>query len=142
MNLIGKYKGSTDCDIIARTLYGEARYICTRTERIAIAHVINNRVHDSKNRWGNTHKEVCLQQKQFSCWNEDDPNLDKIINVRWENEHFQECFGIAYSVVNLFVHDFTDGANHYHDKSLEEPPKWTNNMVLTLETRHFKFYRG
>ena len=55
-----------DIDIVARTLFGEARGEGPLGMR-AVAHVIRNRVRDK--RWRDTYAEVCLRSKQFSAWN-------------------------------------------------------------------------
>lgn len=66
-----------DTDILARTIYGEARGESISGQE-AIASVILNRVAFAKRRgrywWGNTIAGVCLAPWQFSCWNENDPN--------------------------------------------------------------------
>ena len=62
-------------EVLARTLYGEAR-----GEGLpgieAVACVILNRVAFAKARgrywWGNTVSQVCLKPGQFSCWNAGD----------------------------------------------------------------------
>ena len=72
---------SQDEDILARTLYGEAR-----GEKIAgmeaIASVILNRLAFSRQKngywWGNTITEICRKPYQFSCWNQDDVNYQKL----------------------------------------------------------------
>ena len=57
-----------DLDTMARTMWGECRG-CDTEGQIGVANVINNRV--NARRWyGKTHKEVCLKEWQFSCWNE------------------------------------------------------------------------
>ena len=66
-----------DTDILARTIYGEARGESISGQE-AIASVILNRVAFAKRRgrywWGNTIAGVCLAPWQFSCWNENDLN--------------------------------------------------------------------
>ena len=65
-----------DLDTMARTMWGECRG-CDTEGQIGVANVINNRV--NARRWyGKTHKEVCLKEWQFSCWNEGDPNKEKM----------------------------------------------------------------
>ena len=128
--------GESDALILARTIYGE-----TRGEgegaKIAVANVIMNRVKDPK-WWGNTVKEVCLVKNQFSCFNFGDPNFSELINVTIKNKVFQECFGIAYSVMKGFIPDNTNGATHYHNKSVN--PEWDDKMNITLEIDNLLFY--
>ena len=65
-----------DLDILARTLYGEARgeYGTSGPAAfIAIGNVIMNRFQRG-GPYGKTITEVCLKARQFSCWNSNDPN--------------------------------------------------------------------
>ena len=64
-----------DRDILARTLWGEARGEGFDGQ-IAVAWTIRNRVFDGKAKswWGEGYAEVCLKPWQFSCWNQNDPN--------------------------------------------------------------------
>lgn len=126
----------SDVLILARTIYGEARGE-SEGAKIAVANVIMNRVKNPK-WWGNTVKEVCLAKNQFSCFNFDDPNFLELINVTIKNKVFQECFGIAFSVMKGFIIDNTNGANHYHNKSVN--PEWNDRMNMTLEIDNLLFY--
>jgi hypothetical protein len=54
--------------ILALTLYGEARGEPIEGI-IAVGCVIRNRVNDTKKRWPNTYRGVCLQPWQFSALN-------------------------------------------------------------------------
>jgi len=65
-----------EVDVLARTLYGEAR-----GEGLlgleAIANVIMNRLKISRKKtngywWGNSIVGICRKPYQFSCWNKDD----------------------------------------------------------------------
>ncbi|VVO24210.1 hypothetical protein PS723_04459 [Pseudomonas fluorescens] len=62
-------------DILARTLWGEARGEGLAGQ-IAVAWTIRNRVNDGKAKswWGEGYAGVCLKAWQFSCWNKNDPN--------------------------------------------------------------------
>ena len=62
----------TAIDILARTLWGEARADSVRVKE-AIAAVVLNRVTLAKQRfgkdwWGTTVVEACLASGQFPCW--------------------------------------------------------------------------
>ena len=126
----------SDVLILARTIYGEARGE-SEEAKIAIANVVMNRVKDPK-WWGNTVKEVCLVKSQFSCFNFDDPNFLELINATIKNKAFQECFGIAFSVMKGFITDNTNGATHYHNRSVN--PEWDDRMNMTLELDNLLFY--
>src|SRR4051812_25123549 len=58
-----------ELDILALTIYGEARGE-TIEGQIAVGNVIRNRVVALKK----TYRDICLADKQFSCWNTNDPN--------------------------------------------------------------------
>ncbi|HJR27754.1 MAG TPA: cell wall hydrolase, partial [Pseudomonas sp.] len=65
-----------DRDVLARTLWGEARGEGLPGQ-IAVAWAIRNRVNDGKARswWGEGYAGVCQAPYQFSCWNKSDPNF-------------------------------------------------------------------
>ena len=64
-----------DRDILARTLWGEARGE-TLAGQIAVAWIIRNRVNDGKDRswWGEGYVGICQKPYQSSFWNKNDPN--------------------------------------------------------------------
>ena len=73
-----------ETDILARTIYGEARGESISGME-AVASVVLNRVAFANRRgrfwWGNSIAEVCRAPKQFSCWNRNDPNYRLICRV-------------------------------------------------------------
>ena len=66
-----------DIDILARTIYGEARGETDEGKR-AVGLCILNRYRSNKWFAGNTIAETCQKPWQFSCWNKKDPNCEKI----------------------------------------------------------------
>lgn len=118
-------------DILARTIYGEARGE-SRAGREAVAATVMNRVrraqeHSARNQgaaywWGNTVAGVCLKTSQFSCWNPQDPNRRIITGVDARDHAFAECVEIATAAVAGTLPDPTGGATHYHTNAVE--PKW------------------
>jgi len=132
-------KTKSDVLITALTAFGEARGENENTI-IAVCNVIRNRVHD-EDRWYDEYVNVCLQPKQFSCFNADDRNFKKIMCASLDNPAFQKCLGIAYGVINGYILDNTMGANHYHNKDMV-PPKWAQGMKKTLETKKLIFYKN
>lgn len=129
--------------ILAITIYGEARGE-PLLGKIAVGHVINNRMNDK--RWPNTIVDVCLQPKQFSCWNENDPNYPTLVRKLWQLKSmdqtytWKECLFAAVGVLRDYLKDNTDGANHYHTASIH--PSWADKMAKTVEIGHHIFYRG
>jgi len=132
-------KTKSDVLITALAAFGEARGENENTV-IAVCNVIKNRVHDEE-RWYDEYVNVCLQPKQFSCFNINDRNFIKIMGISIDNPAFQKCLGIAYGVIKGHILDNTMGANHYHNKDMV-PPKWAKGMKKTLETKKLVYYRG
>lgn len=122
---------SNDIDVMARTLYGEAD-ARNRTDAIAIAWVIKNRC--KLPNWPNSISKVCLQAWQFSCWNQNDPQRERIIAVS-HNRWFTECLDIAESVVNGRIPDPTNRATHYYATYISKP-KWARGHDPVYEVAH------
>ena len=133
----------TDAEILARTLYGEAR-----GEELAgieaVACVILNRVAFAKLRgrywWGNDIKSVCLKSGQFSCWNQADPNRKKLLAVNPRDRAYRLCKRIANRAVTGDLPDATEGATHYHTHAVD--PYWARGHVPVAEIGNHLFYRG
>ena len=111
---------SQDIDILARTIYGEARGE-TREGKIAVAQGILNRATQG-GWWGDTIERVCKHPFQFSAWNEDDPNREKMEQLSGDNQVFQTCLSVTAGVLGGVYNDPTGGANHYHTKKVK--PRW------------------
>src|SRR3546814_14859458 len=71
--------GNDPVDLLARTIWGEARGEPVRGME-AVAAVVMNRV-ARPGWWGRTVASVCTKAYQFACWNEDDPNRAKLLAV-------------------------------------------------------------
>lgn len=136
-----------DIDILARTIYGEARGEGIEGQE-AVACVIMNRYKSRK--WfcgyitSNGNKipsiaQTCLKKFQFSCWNNNDPNLRKIKNVTPENKIFKQCLKIARKAVCGELKDFTNGAVYYHTKDIK--PKWVLGKTSCYEVKNHLFYK-
>lgn len=123
--------------VVARVLYGEGRGEPVPV-REAVAGVIRNRV-DRPGWWGRSWKEVCLKQKQFSCLNRRDPNVDIIMSASISDVVFLECLGIAYGVMHNLIADSTDGATHYHDTSVQ--PYWAGKLQFIKAMGRLRLYR-
>lgn len=134
----------SEIDVLARTLYGEAR-----GEELAgieaVASVILNRVavaqSQSRGRywWGHDIKSVCLKPAQFSCWNEADPNRKKLLVISPRDRAYRLCKRIAKRAVAGDLADQTDGATHYHTHAVD--PYWARGHVPVAEIGGHLFYR-
>lgn len=107
---------------LAKTIYGEARGESIET-MFAVGWVIRNRL--QVRRHGNTYKDVVLQPKQFSCWNEGDPNY-KVMEGMLEGKLWEVCISVAMIVMrSAEKHNPVPNVRHYYDKSLDSnPPYW------------------
>jgi len=133
-----------DVEILARTLYGEARN--QGVEGLtAVANVINNRMLFVPKRYGVGIYGVCLKAKQFSCWNEKDANFSKITHqIAFDGAEvhvWHRCRIIAILSIRELLKDNTCGATHYHH--FKSTPWWieSNFMHYLCQIGDHKFYR-
>lgn len=135
-----------DIDILARTIYGEARGEGTEGME-AVACVVMNRFRAK--RWFTGYIEedgrkvpsvamTCLKKFQFSCWNKNDANLNKIKHVTPDDKVFKECLKIARAAVCGHLKDFTGGAVYYHTTGFK--PLWAKGRYPCFVLKHHIFY--
>lgn len=128
-------------DILAKTIYGEARGE-TISGQEAIASVVLNRAAVSRRYgrywWGNDIAAICQKPFQFSCWNLDDPNYKILLRVDEGNPVFTVCKRIAKRAIAGLLTDSTNGATHYHTKNLR--PKWSVGKIPCAEIGNHVFY--
>lgn len=79
-----------------------------------------------------TPAEVCLQRKQFSCWN----NLTLDDGIRIAKEH--KRWIIARNVLEKET-NYTKGADHYHADYVY--PYWADSMEKTVVIGRHIFYK-
>ncbi len=104
----------SDQDVLARTCWGEARnqgYIGLE----AVACVVMNRVAlPNHPHFGNGDITACCKAPwQFSSWNDNDPNLPKLLAVTADDSVFAECLQIAQDAIDGNLVDPTNGATFY-----------------------------
>jgi len=141
-NQAAEFLKDIEIDVLARTLWGEAR-----GEGIdgmqAVASVILNRVEIAKRAggywWGNTVIQVCQKPYQFSCWNKQDPNFKKLISVTEDDIQFGTALRVARRAMLGFIKDATNGATHYH--TLNIMPHWAQGQKPTARIGHHLFYK-
>jgi N-acetylmuramoyl-L-alanine amidase len=127
-----------DIDIMARTLFGEAK-ANDADDAKAIAWVIRNRLSYQKKRWGLSLADVCLARLQFSCWNSNDPNRKRITDASYENNAWlRRCRKIAQNVVDDIYIDPTSISTHYHTPAVK--PKWSKGKQPVYITKGHKFF--
>lgn len=129
----------TSVDVMARTLYGEARG-CGADGMKHVAMVILNRVHHPR-WWGTGVIGVCQAPYQFSCWNKNDPNRAKIEAVTDTDPIFVQAIAIATQAIAGNLPDVTSGADSYFALSMAQPPTWIERATKTYQDAWHAFYR-
>ena len=128
-------------DVLARTLWGEARGEGTEGMK-AVASVILNRavVAQKKGKfwWGNNIIQICQKPYQFSCWNRSDPNFRKLQSVDEKDLYFATALRVAHRAVAGVLEDVTGGATHYHASSIL--PYWAKGKAPSSVIGAHKFY--
>jgi N-acetylmuramoyl-L-alanine amidase len=132
-----------DRDILARTLWGEARGEGLAGQ-IAVAWTIRNRVNDGKAKswWGEGYAGVCQKPYQFSCWNRNDPNYAYLNGAK--QIPFRELARMRIAgdqVIDGKVPDPTGGATHYYATTMPKPPTWAKSAKETLRLGHHVFFK-
>jgi N-acetylmuramoyl-L-alanine amidase len=136
-------------DVLARTLWGEARGE-DEAGRIAVANVVINRLALSEKGknvwWGRDITGICLSPYQFSCWLANDPNRPRLLSVTKEDPVFRECLAIASLAEDRVLIDNTGGAVSYLNDVLVRAlrgtlPKWADAMQETVRIRRHVFYK-
>jgi spore germination cell wall hydrolase CwlJ-like protein len=132
-----------DIDVLARTLWGEARGEGFNG-MIAVGWTIRNRVFDGKSNswWGEGYAGVCQKAWQFSCWNKSDPNS---AYLRGEKAIPADQFALAKkaaeTVIEGLIPDPTGKATHYFSTSMKTPPAWAAVGTKTVQLGRHLFYK-
>ena len=136
--MMSEWDNVNDITLFALCLWGEARGEPIES-KVACGNVIWNR----HTLWGKPLRDVILRPKQFSCFNEGDPNLNKIRSIR-DNEDlndkaYWECYWVAYGIMYNYLSDNTKGATHYHTIACD--PTWDDHMIKTATYGKTEFFR-
>jgi len=119
-----------EIEVLARTLYGEARGEPGAAGARKILRVLVGQ-----------RRHSCLHQTlPFSCWNVDDPNRPKLLTVEAKDRNYQSCMRIARRAVRGALADRTGGATHYHAKGVFPP--WARGRMYSAEIGRHQFYAG
>lgn len=130
-------------DILARTLWGEARGEGF-TGQQAVANVVMNRVDIST---GHSHfgdgtvSGACLAPWQFSCHNPNDPNCQVLQQVTVADSIFAQCVQISELAISGELPDITGGATYYYAKGSPAPP-WAVGKEPCATIGHHLFFRS
>src|SRR5258708_18614543 len=104
----------SDLEIVARTVWGEARGEGV-DGWVAVSWVIKNRA-GHPGWWGRDLKSVCLKRAQFSSWNIDDRNRPKMLALATNDPLLTRIRGTVAEVLAGTVPDPTGGAPY------QQPP--------------------
>lgn len=129
-----------DIDILARTIWGEARGE-GRLGMEAVAAVIMNRFKSTAWYSAPTIAGVAMKRAQFSAWNPSDPNYDKLINVTVDDPAFALALEIARDAIAGKLTDETGGATHYFARYINRP-NWTEGAIETAQIGQHIFFKG
>lgn len=168
--------GCSPQKIVSITAYGEARGESDEGVQ-AVINTIINRTKSPKYfadkdillLTQNVFSSVCLKRWQFSCYNLNDPNRDKLIFIatNWSNavlsidrladiarlisggSNTSMLGGDAAKLSHVTdtadrlsqIPDITDGAEFYFVKNMQNPPSWRNTMKFTKEIGRHVFYK-
>lgn len=120
----------TDHQIVTLTILAESR---GESERgmLAVCNVISKRM---KQRHKSA-KQVCLEPRQFSCFNAGTPSLSLL---KCKEAPYASRLALAL-VKGDWLPDVTKGANHYcrHDCH----PKWAKEKYVTVRIKNHVFYK-
>ncbi|MBL6946255.1 MAG: cell wall hydrolase [Rhodospirillales bacterium] len=75
---------------------------------------------------------------QFSCWNNGDPNREKILMVDPSDPVFKISLRVSRRAVAGALQDPTSGATHYHAKRAR--PLWSVGRTPSAIIGNHKFY--
>jgi spore germination cell wall hydrolase CwlJ-like protein len=126
-------------DVLARTLWGEARGEGERGMQ-AVANVIMNRA-DNPRWWGRTVIQVCHRPWQFSAWNKNDPNRRLLLAVTDRDLQFRLALDLATRAVNRQLPDLTLNSDHFHATWMTRPPTWARGRTPTVTIGRHVFFR-
>jgi len=135
-----------DVDVLARTIFGEARGEYFRREGglasfMAVANVVMNRV-SQQSRFGKTVAEVCMKPRQFSCWNPQDSNAQIIRTVTRDSDPlFALCLNVAEKVAQGEWPDLTHGSDHYYALTMPKAPLWAVGQSPKIKIGQHVFYK-
>lgn len=138
-----RFYNDLEVDVLARTLWGEARGEGVAGME-AVAAVILNRVKIAKDKggkfwWGANIIQVCQKPYQFSCWNRSDPNFRKLQALTEKDLYFATAIRIARRAVIGVLKDQTGGATHYHATGIS--PYWSKKESPSAVIGNHIFYR-
>ncbi len=126
-----------DLDILARTLWGEARGESYEGKK-AIVHVIMNRTAKRIGDRDHSLAATAIRHMQFSAWREADPNRAYMERLSLNSKMFRECMRAVLEAID--EPDPTFGSDHYHTHSSR--PRWSRGKTPVLKIGNHRFFNN
>lgn len=134
------FNSCDDAKTLALCIYGEARGEGIEG-MLAVASVVLNRAKMSKK----AIKSICLQPKQFSCFNPGDPNREVLerLALGWDkyietNKYLRQSYWIAKGMIERWLIPNVDNATHYHHVAIK--PSWADKLEKVARVGNHMFY--
>lgn len=129
--LVCNVRAMTEREIIASTISMEARGE-GKIGMLAVADVLIVRGNEK----GISAAQVCLEPRQFSCWNRPTPEYV----LAQENESWSYCLELADAILSRApIPNVVYSADHYCAMSVK--PKWADPTKETVQIGHHVFYK-
>lgn len=133
---IERWKNFSELELMIGLWYGEARIVEDSMmeeirEYLAIGNVVLNRI--KLGRWGKSPRSVILAPNQFSCFNENDPNVERIYQfLTWKSpsDVYNRLKIYATQLLAGKTRDFSELATHYVARWLYEKPSTLNHSWI------------
>jgi len=129
-------KELSESEIMFLTIIGEARGEPIEGQ-VAVANVIMNRSKIRKQYI----KDVCLADRQFSCWNQNDPNrrildilADEMMKGEYNYDKYKQIQWVVDGILSNKLKDNTKGRDYYMTNSLfnsDSKPSWSKAPKTT-----------
>jgi len=134
----------SDIELLTLCIYGESRGEGL-DGMLGVGSVVFNRA-KKPCWWGHDIKSVILKDRQFSCFNEDDPNVEGLGTIaRSFNASvmflpvLRRCYWIAKGLLEGYLASNVLDANHYNTTGVD--PAWDDKMKLIRTIGKHEFFR-
>ena len=127
---------------LARTSWGEGRNQGKNGMHL-IQNVIKNRANSGGTyNWPENVFDVTRQNKQFSAWNQGDPNREKMesLSSDSEDEQFRQAYEVSNQQLPDELQEIFGEADHYHSDKVS--PSWSKSPKMRKlgQYGNHKFY--
>lgn len=140
-----QHVSADDVNMLARTIYGEARGE-NYDGKVGVANVVVNRFLTAqqlpglRSQFGGSLQGTMLAGggDQFNCWRPSDANYTKMLNATNNDPHFVESRQIAYGILTGQINDNTKGSDHYYNPRTASPD-WGDDGAQKGKIGNHKF---